>query len=87
MLLVDMIKETKMKKIFFKKTTRRWKMLQMDIIENKNKNKNNFKKDMERYEILYIWQKKQSKNNFEEKKRKKWRKEYYQINIKQKIRR
>lgn len=44
MLLVDMIKETKMKKIFFKKTTRRWKMLQMDIIENKNKNKNNFKK-------------------------------------------
>lgn len=44
MLLVDMIKETKMKKIFFKKTMRRWKMLQMDIIENKNKNKNNFKK-------------------------------------------
>lgn len=41
---------------------------------------------MERYEILYIWQKKQSKNNFEEKKRKKWKKEYYQINIKQKIR-
>lgn len=33
MLLMNMIKETKMKKIFFKKKTRRWKILQMDIIE------------------------------------------------------
>lgn len=39
---------------------------------------------MERYEILYIWQKKQSKNNFEEKKRKKWRKEIFLLSNKYK---
>lgn len=54
MLLMNMIKKTK---IFFKKTTRRWKMLQMDIIQKikiKIKIKIILKKgeDIERYEIL-----------------------------------